>query len=261
MTAHTLGLASLAYLGDLRALRERQGQLLDETVERGNALASVCLTCGPANVAWLAADEPREARRRADQALAAWRHDDLQIPRYLHLVAATQTALYEDDARGALERLTSAWPRLLTSMSLYVQNFRVTLLHLRARAALALLAREPRWSFDRVRLVRRARIDARRIGREDVAWAPALAATIDAGLAAVTGDDPRAASLLARAAAAFGSLDMKLHSAAADFERGRLVGGGAGRALKEGAEAWMLEEGVKNPERLAATLIPGIPRR
>ena len=73
MTAHTLGLASMAYLGDLRGLRERQTQLLDEARDRGNRLAAVCLACGPANIGWLAADDPVEAQRRADQAALALR--------------------------------------------------------------------------------------------------------------------------------------------------------------------------------------------
>ena len=53
---------------------------------------------------------------------------------------------------------------------------------------------------------------------------------------------------------------MVLHAAAADHERGRLLGGDAGRALQRDAEAWMIEERVRSPERLAATLMPGVRR-
>ena len=45
-------------------------------------------------------DEPDEAQRRADQAIAVWK-DDLQVPRYLHLVSTAQIALYRGDAAGA----------------------------------------------------------------------------------------------------------------------------------------------------------------
>ncbi len=261
MTAHTLGLASMAYLGQLRTLRERQSQLLGEARDRGNLLAMVCLTCGPANVGWLADDDPHEAQRRADDALASWRYDDLQLPRYLHLVSSTQVALYEDAPGKALRLLSSAWPRLVTSMTLYVQNFRVTLRHLRARSALALLASTAGVSrLARGRLLRLARGEARRLASEDVAWAPALARALEGGIAACSADHPAAAAHLESAAMDFRALDMALHAAAADHERGRLVGGDAGRALQRDAEARMLDERVRNPERLSATLVPGVRR-
>lgn len=120
------------------------------------------------------------------------------------------------------------------------------------------IERKPRWSLERARLLRRARADARRIAREDVAWAPALAATLEAGLAVAAGDEARAASHLARAGEGFRSLEMKLHAAAVDLERGRLIGGESGRILRSRAGAWMHAESVKDPERLAAMLVPAV---
>jgi hypothetical protein len=259
MTAHTLSLASLAYLGRLRALRERQRSLLVEARDRGNVLAAVCLACGPANIGWLASGDPDEAQRQADEAIAPW-HESHQLPSYLHLLATTQIALYRDDVDGALAKIANAWPRLVTSMSLYVQNLRVTLRHLRARSALAVLARSdrPLSRLRRGRLLRLAESEARKLADEDVAWAPALARAIEGGLAAVRGQREAAAEHLAHAGASFRGLDMALHAAAADHERGRLLGGGAGRALRLEAESWMRDERVVSPDALAAMLVPGI---
>jgi hypothetical protein len=261
MTAHSLGLASLAYLGELRALRRRQTLLLDEARQRGNLLAAVCLACGPASIGWLAADDPGEAARQADDALAPWRAGAFQLPQYLHLVAKAQTALYAGDAREALRIVDRAWPRVVTSMTLYVQNLRVTLRHLRARCALAVAAQSSRHSLARRRMLRLARAEASRLAREDVAWAPPLAMTIEGGVLATTGEIEGAAERFERAAAALRSVDMKLFAAATDHEHGRLIGGAAGRALRTIGESSMIDEDVAAPERLAAMLVPGVTGR
>lgn len=258
MTAHTLGLASLAHLGELRALRRRQIQLLDEARERGNLLAAVCLACGPANVGWLAADDPDEAQRRADAALAPWKHGAFQLAQYLHLVASTQIALYRGDADGALARISSAWPRIVSSMTLYIQNFRVTLRHLRARAALAVVAADRSRPLRRAKLLRLARSEARKLSKDDVPFARPLGLTIEAGALALANEAEKSAEALAQAASGFRELEMMLHAAAADHERGRLIGGDHGRVLRTEAEARMIDEDVAFPERLAAMFVPGI---
>jgi RecA/RadA recombinase len=261
MTSHALSLASLAYLGDLRTLRARQTELLAEARQRGNILAAICLASGVANIRWLAADDPDEAQRRADESLAPWREDDFRFPQYLHFLACVNISLYRGDAVGAWRRIVREWPRVLSSMSFQVQNFRVTLRHLRARCALALVtsgvASAPSWP-KREALLFVARRDARHLADEDVAWASALAHSLYAGLGAAAGDRSTAIAELAKAAHAYRGVDMTLHAAAADHERSRLVRGDEGRALLRGAEASMIAEQVSRSERLAAMLVPGI---
>lgn len=264
LTGNMLALAALAYVGELRELRARQAALLEAARQRDNRLAAVCLACGPASVGWLAAGEPEEAKRRIDAALAPWDGGDFELPQYLHLVADVQIALYRGDARRAFERVVAAWPRAVASMSLYVQNFRVTLRHLRGRAAVALAATlggGPVARLERAALLRLARADARRLADDDVAWSPALADALEAAVLAQSGEESAAATVLARAADRFRELDMLLHAAAADHERGRLVGGAGGRALLRAAEEWMVAEHVASPEELAAALVPGLSRR
>ena len=260
MTSHVLSLASLAYLGELRTLRARQTKLLAEARQGGNLLAAICLASGVANIRWLAADDPDEAQHRADESLAPWKDDEFRFPQYLHLLACVNISLYRGDATGAWRRLAREWPRVLTSMSLQVQNFRVTLCHLRARCALA-LATSPdvaqSWAKREALLVV-ARRDARLLAKEDVAWASALALSIEGGVAAATRDVETATRRLMAASGAYARLGMHLHAAAADHERSGLLGGDEGRALLKRAERWMVDEHVSRSERLAATLIPGV---
>jgi hypothetical protein len=259
MTSHTLSLAALAYAGELRALRTRQHELVTEARRRGNALSAQCLSSGPANIGWLVADDADEAERRANEALAPWKRNAFQLAHYFHLVATVQIALYRGDARGAWRRLSREWPKIVASMNLQVQNFRVTLRHLRARCAIALAAESGGGRLgrtERARLVRLARREAGRLAREDVAWCAPLAASLEAGVAALSGDSARASLRLEAAARGYRGLDMQLHAAAADYLRGSLLGGETGRALLRRAEAWMIGEDVVRPERIAAMIIP-----
>jgi hypothetical protein len=240
--------------------------LVQEADARGDRLAAATLASGVANMAWLARDAPDEARRRADDAMALWRQDDFQVQHYLDLVAQVQIDLYVGDGRAAWARITRAWPKVRASFSLLVQNFRVTLLHLRARAALAAAAGPPIRGARSVLapaaremlLLSTAR-DTRRIAREEVCWAAPLAAGLRAGVAAAR-QKPRAALReLDQAAALFDEVQMTLHAAAARHQRGLLLGGPAGEQLREEAARRMTEQGVAAPERFSALLIPGVP--
>ncbi len=263
MTSHALSLASLAYLGELRTLRARQAALLEEAQQRGNLLAGICLASGVANIRWLAADDADEAQRRADDSLAPWRDDVFRFPQYLNLLACVNISLYRGDAAAAWRQIAREWPRVVVSMTLQVQNFRVTLRHLRARCALALATTTGEGApsaLKRGALLLVARRDAHLIAKEDVAWSSALALGIEGGIAAASSDAATAQHRLASAASAYRSLGMHLHAAAADHERGRVLGGDAGRALLRNAETWMIDAQISRAERLAAMLVPGISR-
>jgi eukaryotic-like serine/threonine-protein kinase len=259
LTSNTLSLPALAYTGDLVTLRARQTELIAEAHERGNRLAFACLASGPANLGFLVAGDPAVARRRADEALAPWKNESFQLAHYLHLVAHCQIDLYAERPEATLERLEREWRRVQLSMSLQVQNFRVTLRHVRGRAAIASALRQ-KSRRKRMRLLDRARVDAKSIAADDVAWAMPLARSLEGGIAAANDDVPLASRHLAAAAAGFRDLDMLLHATSADFQRGRLLGGDAGRALEREAEAWLVgtSQRVASPELISKMLVPGV---
>lgn len=257
LSSDMLAFACLAYLGELRTMRVKQAAALAVARERGNVVATSCLASGPNNITWLVADDPDEAERRADEGLAPWQSKTFQVAHYMDLIARVQLALYRGDAAAALDRLRREWPRLVTSMSLLVQNFRVTVHHLRGRAAIALATRSPS-ARKRAGLVAMAAKDAARLRTDDVAWSKALALSLEAGVAALRGNEVEGTNLLAEAAHEFRALHMHLHAAAADYERGRILGGDQGRALVRSSETWMIEQHVVSPERLAALLFPPV---
>jgi len=80
---------------------------------------------------------------------------------------------------------------------------------------------------------------------------------VQAGAAATRGETEAALRFLASAEAGFTATSMALHAAAARRRRGELMGGDAGRELTAGADAWMIGQSVKAPQRMAAVLAPG----
>jgi eukaryotic-like serine/threonine-protein kinase len=267
-TAHLLSLGALTYLGELGELRRVLPALLDEAEARGDLLsASSLLASGVPNLLWLSLDQPKEARRRADKAIARWAPGDFQFPHYMRLIASTQIDLYLGDGEAAWVKFKETWPRLVASFLPIVENLRITLCHLQARAALAAATSRSerplpsRWGpfgDGRQGLLRVAEASAAWLEREEAAWAMPLALSVRAGVAAARGKVQEATAGLGQAARLFEGVDMALYAAAARYQEGTLRGGEVGWAAQQAGETWMQGNGVVNPGKLAAMLVPGV---
>ncbi|KYF72906.1 hypothetical protein BE11_33500 [Sorangium cellulosum] len=258
-SSQLLSLGALAYLGDVAELRRTLPVLVDDAETRGDLLSASCLASGLPNLLWLCLDQPDEARRRADKAIKGWKQDDFQFPHYLHLLASTQIDIYLGNGHGAWRRMLRVWPRVLASFLPIVENLRITLHHLRARAALAAAEGErdaAGRAYRRDLLLRVAEWDASRLEREEAEWAAPLSAALRAGIAAARGRHAEACRSLELAAQLFASMDMGLYAAAARFQQEAVAQGAAGQAVRRAGQAWMQEHHVVNPARLAATLVP-----
>jgi hypothetical protein len=265
-TSHIVSLIALVYLGRFAELRAALPELLKAAHARGDILAEATLASGLPNIMWLAGDEPEEARRQADHAISLWPQADFQVQHYCDLLAQTQIDLYLGDAWAGWDRIGAAWPKLQASLNLFVQNFRVTLRHLRARCALAAAGPRsgpsPRRSailgrlWDRERLLRFAAREAQKLASERLPLAGAMAVLLEASIAASRGRPGLAVRKLGQAADALRDLDMALYAAAARHRQGLLLGGDAGADLVRGSEEWMAGVGIQSPPRMAAMLVP-----
>lgn len=261
-TAHLLSLGAMTYLGELGELQRELPRLVEEAEMRGDLISAASLASGLPNVLWLALDQPEEASRRAEGAIQRWHQDDFQFPHYLHLIASTQIDLYRGDGRAAWRRLAKAVRRLGASFLWIVENLRITLVHLYARAAIAAAvelrdARGLGFPGEREALLRVAARCAARLEREEAAWAAPMAFALRAGLAAARGEDAAALAALERAASLFDAREMALYAAAVRFQRGVVSKGSADIAAQREGEAWMRGHAVVKPSRLAAMLVPG----
>jgi len=149
--------------------------------------------------------------------------------------------------------VSERWKELSRSMLLRVQNVRIEAWHLRARSAIAAARVRDR----NPQLLAVAERDARRIEKERMPWASAMAKLLSAGVAQVREDRAAAAEWLRQAAGELDAADMRMHAMAARLRLGALVGGEEGRGLIDSAEKWMTAQGIADPKQMTAMLIPG----
>jgi hypothetical protein len=164
-----------------------------------------------------------------------------------------QIELYTGDAEVALKHVNGQWRALEKSMLLRIQGLRIDALHLRARAALAVAASRKNPGP----LLKSAGRLARRIEKEKMLWSSPFVELIRAGVANIRGEADESAALLSTAVEGFEIADMGLYAAAARRRLGQTLGGDRGRELIAEADAWMLKQTIKNPERLTRMLAPG----
>jgi serine/threonine protein kinase/tetratricopeptide (TPR) repeat protein len=252
---HVLETSLLYYQGRLKELGRAAEEYRNEGEIFGDRLHQTVFRTCESNLAWLAQDDPHEARRQATLATRIWFEHGALVQVYADLVAQGNIDLYEQqDSQSAWERTTMRWPALRRTLLLGVPLIRVNMVWLRARAALAAAAGAK--AHARERYLTAATRDAKRLEHAPMPYCHALAKLLGAGIAALRGDSETGARLAGEASGEFEATDMALLAAAARRQHGRLAGGTEGQALIARADLWMTSEGVVNPSRMAAMLAP-----
>jgi serine/threonine protein kinase len=258
VTAQWAMLNCLMYLGELGELRARRPQYLREAAARGDLYGVVNLSLGPGNWSWLVDDRVDEARAELADAMRRWSKQGFHVEHFNALFARVGIELYAGRGADAFSLVTQQWGAIRWSFLLSIQILRISARIARGFAALSALSAIDGQPERRAALVAIAKRDARGLERERVGWASAEASVLRAGSALVeNGDAERARRHLEVAAATFDANDMPLHAAAVRRRLGQLVGGDAGAALSAGATAWMVERGIRDPERMTALVAPG----
>ena len=242
------------FLGDVPELARLSRTFLSSARERGNRLAGFYCRSGFANAVWLAADDVAGAERNLEEAVREWHQEEFGIPHYWTIVARSHIRLYRGERELAWDGVMRGWPGLAASVLLRIQGVRINMHDLRARCALAAAA----GGADRAPLLALAERDVRRLERERLAWADALALLLRAGLSAARGEAADVAPLLERATAAFETAQMAVHANVARRCLGEALSGDEGRALVHMADAWMRSQGIRNPARYAEVLAPNL---
>lgn len=243
---------SLYYMGELAELGRLVPHRLMEARDHDDRYAAADAVGRP-SILSLARDDVAGAR----DALVDIRQPDaahqLDWPDYLRLFAETQVDLYAGEPASAWTRIQAGSSSLERTTITLVQSTRIEAVHLRARCALAAASET---ADHRLGLLQQARRASRRLRRERVPWAEALA---DLTVAAVAAQSRQASAieLTARASERLQACGLGLYAAAAGRRHGVLLGGGSGRAVIEGADAWMKQQGILSPERMTALLAPG----
>jgi hypothetical protein len=238
-TALRFTLWPLIYQGKLAEVSNRLPGLIQEARDHDDLYGETNLCLVVRTFLRLAEDEPAVARRELDELMERWSHQGFHVQHMNRLYDDAQIDLYEGKAEAAWQRLAEHWPLIEQSHLLRVQQVRIFLGHVRARAALA--------CGDRARL-RLAERFARALWSEKAPWARALARLVEAGVASRRREGQTARELLREGETLCEATGMLMHAAAA-----RLL---LGKKAAE-AEAWMHQQKVVQPERLAVLLVPG----
>jgi serine/threonine protein kinase/tetratricopeptide (TPR) repeat protein len=254
-TTQIFGLWSRIYRGEIAELTRRFQSLDQEARDRGDRYMESTLGTYPGAIARLAADDPGEARQMAEEAIARWSQHGFHVQHLTHYYGHTYINLYEGQGAAAWERSERTWPAIRASLLPRIQHVAVDVLQIRGRSAVAaaLDAKDPR------PLLRQAARFARGLDRQRMAWGQVAARLIRAGAASIRGDSPRAAKHLTDAIGRADAEQIELFAAAARRRLGVLLGGDEGRDLVARADAWMAAQSIRNPERMAACLVPGFP--
>lgn len=258
---HMYQLSALVFLGDLREVRSRAQEGLEDARRRSDRFAANVFRLGEPAVAAITGGDAAAVLRDADEAIAAWPVEGFSTQHYHHLVATTQALLYLGRPWEAWERLERAWPELTRAQLLLIQCCRGELLHLRARVAIACASAGGAGltTWPRKKLLAHARKDGAAIASASmIGWSAALSAHILGTVAAADGDPEGARTHLQDALGGYGRLGMEVHRLAVAHRIGRLQGiEGMPDVAK--AEQALRDRGVADPERALDLFAPWAP--
>jgi serine/threonine protein kinase len=243
--ARLFALRSCVNLGNLREVCERVPGLVREAEERGDLFAATGLRSAT-NLAWLVRGEVDQARFEADEGRRKWNHAGFHVQHCHQAVAQSQIALYAGDAERAYEVVRELWPRFEESLISMTQQARIDMTYLHGRLAIA------------TNRFQEAEKDAQTLLRENAPWAQALGQLATAGIASARSPESRdVPALLDRAIASLHDADLGLHAMIARWYRGRLGTDDAARQARQLSDAWMLDQTVADPPKLARAILPG----
>ncbi|MDP2315597.1 MAG: protein kinase [Pseudomonadota bacterium] len=241
----------LTLLGDLRTIIPLTRELVRDAEGRGDGYVSIHARLRTHHLVQMCEDTPQGVAEELDELLAAISGSGFHFQHVVHLLATAELDLFQGRPADAWNRVAATWPTIVRTMLLRVQVTRVEGAYLRGRCALAVVAVLPASDPRRAELLGIGEGEIRALHHESVPWASALAAILEASVARV-GGRADAAALLGRAADRLDAVDMRLHAMSA-----RLVAGEWAGQPDPAPRAWMREQGVRNPERLARMYVPG----
>jgi tetratricopeptide (TPR) repeat protein len=243
----------LNLLGRWRELARRLGPFLEDARARSDQHLELNLSLFDF---WLelCADRPGEARAAIDRVDPLWPRgaSSRALIRPQHLASV---ALYRDHGVGpaALEVLRPLWRSLEVRVFLRMSTtLRTLVTYELGAAALAAAAAGGRREH-----LEEAERFARALGPVRTDHARGLQLCLRAGLAAARGDEGSATTALSCAESLFGELGLTAQRSAARRRRGEIVAGDEGRALITAADRALGAEGVVDPARMVASLLPG----
>lgn len=251
---------ALRLAGRLRELCERFDRYTADADRTGDHYLAANLRTYQSLV-WMIRDDSARAARDIEGILDGWPSDSYQVQHFFHLYARCEHALYEGRPEVAYRAIGEDSPKIRRSGLLRIRAVGVEHAWIRGRVAVAMAASVP--ERERPPILRQARESVRFLRKGEHQTGVAMGATIEAGMHWLApGTDRRAAlNALQRAVATAEAAGSPLLAEAARRWLGEITGGRRGEDLLARSTGWMVEQGVRNPMRLAYLIVPGFPSR
>ncbi len=250
-------MVALRNLGAYGDLGRRLDEYLRDADARGDQWVKVMMTRSFASV-WLARHDPARARLELERTPGIPRRGPfVEIQEWSAVRAQLEIDLYEGNAADARARHGAVLREVSRSLLMRAQILRTEFCWAMGRLALAEAQAAPAASPERRRALAEATHLARRLEREQVAYASATASLLAAGVAVQGLVPERAVTILRDALPACDRAGLALYAAAARRRLGELVGGAEGQGLIRGADAWMANEAILDPARMTDLIAPG----
>jgi serine/threonine protein kinase/tetratricopeptide (TPR) repeat protein len=246
---------AMIWAGQVDRLAELIPKRLHEARERGDRYATVFLRTGVVAVHWLLLDKPEELRRDSREAMQEWPASGYHVEHYLAMYGLLTADLYEGKIDDAEDRLRSHLPLLRRSLLLSVATVRAGVRYFEGMVALAIAETRPE---RRDRALGLALRSVRRLGRDSGPTATCLGGLLRAAHASVSGaSTARIVAPLREAIPVLESIGVLIHAAYAKRLLGLASGGDEGAEMVREANAWLREQGVRDPDKLANCILRG----
>jgi hypothetical protein len=255
-TTRIFGCYSLRMGGRLKELCERFDRYTADADRTGDKYLATNLRSYH-SIVWLIRDDLPRAAKDIEDLLDAWPGDRYQFQHFTHLFARCEQGLYAGAPEEAYQAFLEENPRIHRSAMLKISAIRLEHAWIGARLALAVAART---SQDQCSpYLAHAKKSVRFLQKSDHRTGVAMGLAIEAARTWLSPDSDRqhALSLLEQAIAAADESGAVLLAESGRRWLGELVGGERGEGLRAKSEAWMTEQGVKTPVRLAEMIVPG----
>ena len=206
--------------------------------------------------AMLITDQPILARQQLEAAMAVTGEMPANLLHHWYFLRQSEIDLYMGQGERAWQRLNESREVAQGARVRYFRGARIEYAEIMARCALAVASLKD--NRQHRLLLRTARRAAKGLAKEKTLWTRALSVLIRAGINRVCDRNEQAKTLLAKCEMLFEAANMALYGAAAKLQRGKMTPGEHGKLLVGASRQWMVEQGVANPDAIAAMLIPWI---
>lgn len=255
-TAHYFLVRTLLFLGKITELTQQLSTFLKDAQERGDLFAATNLRIW-SHMVFLAADEPEEASKEIEAAMASWVRKSFDLQHYWRLYTEVEIDLYQNNFELAWQRIQKIWPVLSSSFFLRTQIIAIESFHLRARTALALATQAQNSQQDPNKYLTIAEKDAKRIYKEKATWGNALASLVLASIADIRGQKEQAINYLVDAEVGFETTQMELYLAVCLYRRSQLIETSEKEALQKRSMDWFAKERFVDAEKIINMSAPG----